>query len=116
MGMFREACEIIYRMWTEEYPVFHGKYYTIDKPINEPKGVQKPHPALWIGSGGEKVTLKLVAKWGDACNVNSGDQGQFRHKLAILKRHCEEVGRDEGEIVRSTGVTVHLIENEQTAE
>src|SRR2546429_3142819 len=51
MGMFKEACEIIHRMWTEDDPVFKGKYYTIDRPINEPKGVQKPHPPLWIGGG-----------------------------------------------------------------
>jgi F420-dependent oxidoreductase-like protein len=116
MGMFREACEIIHRMWTEDYPVFQGKYYSIDKPINEPKGVQKPHPPFWIGGGGEKVTLKLVAKWGDACNLGSADLDQFRRKLDILKQHCADVGRDYNEIVRSTGVTVHLVENEQTAE
>jgi F420-dependent oxidoreductase-like protein len=116
MGMFREACEIIHRMWTEEYPVFQGKYYTIDKPINEPKGVQKPHPPFWIGGGGEKVTLKLVAQWGDACNLGSADLDQFRHKLEVLKQHCEAVGRDYNEVIRSTGVTVHLIENERNAE
>src|SRR5919199_641396 len=91
MGMFREACQIINRMWTEEYPVFQGKYYTIDKPINEPKGVQKPHPPFWIGGGGEKVTLKLVARWGDACNVAGpvpADVDTIRHKLDVLKRHC----------------------------
>ena len=71
MGMFREACEIIHRMWTEDDPEFEGKYYTIDGPINEPKGVQKPHPPFWIGGGGERVTLRLVAQWGDACNVRA---------------------------------------------
>ena len=116
MGMFREACEIVHRMWTEEKPVFHGKYYTIDGPINEPKGVRKPHPAFWIGGGGEKVTLKLVAKYADACNLGSADLDQFRHKLDVLKRHCEEVGRDYNDIVRSTGVTVHLIQSERDAE
>ena len=54
MGMVREACEIIHRMWTEDYPKFEGKYYSIDGPINEPKGVQKPHPPFWIGGGGER--------------------------------------------------------------
>src|SRR5919112_6548270 len=73
MGMFREAVEIIHKMWTEDYPSFEGRHYTIDGPINEPKGVQKPHPPLWIGGGGEQVTLKLVAQYGDACNVGAGD-------------------------------------------
>jgi alkanesulfonate monooxygenase SsuD/methylene tetrahydromethanopterin reductase-like flavin-dependent oxidoreductase (luciferase family) len=54
MGMFREACEIIHRMWTEDYPKFEGKYYSIDGSINEPKGVQKPHQPFWIGGGGER--------------------------------------------------------------
>jgi F420-dependent oxidoreductase-like protein len=116
MGMFREACEIVHLMWTEDYPTFKGKYYTIDKPINEPKGVQKPHPSFWIGGGGEKVTLKLVAKYGDACNLGSADLDQFRHKLDVLRQHCEEQNRDYNEIIRSTGVTVHLVESEQSAE
>jgi F420-dependent oxidoreductase-like protein len=115
MGMFREACEIIHRMWTEDYPKFEGKYYTIDGPINEPKGVQKPHPPFWIGGGGEKVTLKLVARWGDACNVG-GDVETIRHKLDVLKGHCEDEDRDYGEIIKSTGARVHLIENEANAE
>jgi len=93
-----------------------SKGNTNDKPINEPKGVQKPHPPFWIGGGGEKVTLKLVAKWGDACNLGSANLDQFRHKLEVLKQHCEAVGRDYNEIVRSTGVTVHLIENGHNAE
>ena len=115
MGMFREACEIIHRMWTEDYPKFEGKYYTIDGPINEPKGVQKPHPPFWIGGSGEKVTLKLVARWGDACNVG-GDTETIRHKLAVLKGHCEDEDRDYAEIIKSTGARVHLIENEANAE
>ncbi|GAC1435693.1 MAG: LLM class F420-dependent oxidoreductase [Chloroflexota bacterium] len=115
LAMLREACEIIHRMWTEEYPVFHGKHYSIDGAINEPKGVQKPHPPLWIGGGGEKVTLKLVARWGDACNVG-GDPDTVRHKLDVLKRHCDDAGRNYGEIIKSTGVTVHLVETMASAE
>jgi F420-dependent oxidoreductase-like protein len=109
MGMFREACEIIHRMWTEDYPRFQGKYYTIDGPINEPKGVQSPHPPFWIGGGGEKVTLRLVARWGDACNV-FGDPDRLRHKFGVLRGHCEDLGRDYEEIVRSTSINVHLLE------
>ncbi len=115
LARLREACEIIHRMWTEQYPVFQGKYYSIDRPINEPRGVQKPHPPLWIGGGGEKVTLKLVARWGDACNVGP-DPESVRHKLAVLKQHCETLGRDYGTIIKSTGVTVHLVESMATAE
>jgi F420-dependent oxidoreductase-like protein len=108
MGMFREACEIVVRMWTEDEPIFTGKYYTIDKPINEPKGVQKPHPPLWIGGGGEKVTLKMVAKWGNACNV-MGDADTLRHKFAVLRDHCDNLGRNYDDIVRSTCLSVFLL-------
>jgi F420-dependent oxidoreductase-like protein len=115
MGAFREAVEIVHRMWTEQYPEFHGKYYTIDRPINEPKGVQKPHPPLWIGGGGEHVTLKLVAKWGDASNF-AGDVGNVRHKLEVLKRHCDAVGRNYDEILKTSNYAVHLVESEASAE
>ena len=110
MGMFREACEIINRMWTEEKPVFQGKYYTIDGPINEPKGARKPHPEFWIGGGGEKVTLKLVARWADGCNFGGGNPDTIRQKVAILRGHCETLGRDPNEIAVSTSLEdIHLL-------
>jgi F420-dependent oxidoreductase-like protein len=110
MGAFREATEIIYRLWTENDVEFKGKYYTIDKPIMEPKGVRKPHPSLWIGGGGPKVTLKLVAKYGDACNLASSDLDQFKQKLEILKGHCDDAGRDFGSIIKSTSLNVYPID------
>ena len=108
MGMFKEACEIIHRMWTEDDPVFNGKYYSIDRPINEPKGVQKPHPPLWIGGSGERVTLKLVAQFGDACNIDPNPD-VVRRKLAVLREHCEAVGRNYDDIVKSVTVEVFPI-------
>ncbi len=113
--MFREACEIIHAMWTQEYPVFHGQHYTIDKPINEPRGVQKPYPSFWIGGGGEKVTLKLVAQYGNACNVG-GDAQTIRHNLDVLRQHCQNVGRNYSEIIRSTSINVHLLEGNASPE
>lgn len=115
MGMFREACEIIVRMWTEDYPVFQGKYYSIDKPINEPKGVQKPHPSFWIGGGGEQVTLKLVARWANACNV-FGDPDTLRHKFGVLRGHCEQLGRNYDDIIRSSNINVFLLNPGQDPE
>ena len=109
MRAFKESCEIIHGMWTEDGPAFGGEFYEIDRPINEPKGVQKPHPSFWIGGGGEKVTLKLVARWGDACNVGGGDVERIKRKLDVLKGHCESLGRDYGEITRSTSVNVCLL-------
>lgn len=115
MGAFREACEIIVRMWTEEKPVFKGKYYTIDGPINQPKGVQKPHIPLWLGGGGEKVTLKLVAKWAQACNVGGGNPDVIRQKVEVLRGHCEALGRDMSEITVSTSLDVHLLDKGEDA-
>jgi F420-dependent oxidoreductase-like protein len=104
MRAFREGCEIISKMWTEEYPEFHGETYTIDKPINEPKGARKPHPSFWIGGSGEQVTLKLVARFGDACNVGGGDPDLVERKLTVLRRHCDAAGRDYDTIIKSTSI------------
>ena len=105
MRAFREATEIMVKMWTEDYPTFTGEYHHIDKPINEPKGVQKPYPSLWIGGGGEQITLKLVAQYGNACNVG-GTPDEIRHKLEVLRGHCETVGRNYDEIIRSSNLTI----------
>ncbi len=111
MRAFREAVEIVVKMWTEEKASFKGEFYTIDGAINEPKGVQKPHIPLWLGGGGEKVTLKLVAQWGDACNVGGGNVEVVRQKLAVLRDHCEKLGRDYGAITKSTNLNTILIED-----
>jgi alkanesulfonate monooxygenase SsuD/methylene tetrahydromethanopterin reductase-like flavin-dependent oxidoreductase (luciferase family) len=109
MGRFREAVQIVHKMWTEDFPTFEGKYHKIDKPINEPKGVQKPHIPLLIGRGGEKVTLRLVAQYGDACDVGGGKPDVAKAKLEVLARHCENERRDYSEIVKSTSMNVYLL-------
>jgi F420-dependent oxidoreductase-like protein len=111
MRAFREAVEIVVRMWTEEKPVFTGKHYTIDGPINEPRGIQKPHIPLWLGGGGEQVTLKLVAKWAQACNIGGGNPDVIRQKLEVLRGHCETLGRDYNTITKSTGLNIVLLED-----
>jgi len=115
MRMFRAACELVHRMWTEDEPVFEGEFYTIDRPINEPRGVQKPHPSFWIGGGGEKVTLRQVARWADACNI-IGNADKLRHKFDVLRGHCDDLGRDYEEIIRSTSVSVYLLEEGEDPE
>ncbi|MQA62381.1 MAG: TIGR03560 family F420-dependent LLM class oxidoreductase [Actinophytocola sp.] len=106
MGAFREAVELVHRLWTEDAVEFSGKYYTVDKPINEPKGVRKPHPSLWIGGGGPKVTLKLVAQYANAANIGAGQPELIKEKLELLRGHCETVGRDYDEIIKSTSMNV----------
>ncbi len=112
MAMFREGVQIIHKMWTEDYPTFQGKYYSIDGPINEPKSaIPGRKIPLWIGGGGERVTLRLVAQYGDACNVGGGDAAVVKQKLEILQAHCEREGRDYSEITRSTSFPVYPIAN-----
>ena len=101
-------------MWTQEEAVFEGKYYQVRGAINQPKGVQKPHIPLLIGGGGEKVTLKLVAQYGDACNVY-GDLEIIHQKLAVLKGHCEAVGRDYESIHRTVATCCCIAETDEQA-
>ncbi|MCC6313530.1 MAG: TIGR03560 family F420-dependent LLM class oxidoreductase [Thermomicrobiales bacterium] len=109
MRAFREAVELIHRMWTESYPTFAGRAYTIDGAINEPKGAHGP-PPLWIGGDGERVTLRLVAQYGDGCNVGDGDLAVIPRKLAALRRHCDDLGRDYDAIAKSTIVNTLVLE------
>ena len=95
-----EAVQIILAMWTQDEATFEGIYYQVRGAINQPRGVQQPHIPLLIGGGGEKVTLRLVAQYGDACNVG-GDIATIKHKFAVLKQHCEELGRDYQRIRRT---------------
>ena len=100
LRMLREALQVIKTMWTADEAFFDGRFYRLNGAINEPKPVQKPHPPLWIGGAGEKVTLKLVAQYGDACNFNA-DVATVRHKLEVLREHCETVGRDYDSILKT---------------
>jgi F420-dependent oxidoreductase-like protein len=114
LRLLREALQVIRAMWTEEEAVFEGKYYQVRGAINQPKGVQKPHIPLVIGGGGEKVTLKLVAQYGDACNVG-GDLETIRHKFDVIKKHCEAVGRDYNSIHRTSTTVCHMAETDEQA-
>jgi len=114
LRLLREAVQVIRAMWTQEAACFEGKYYQVRGAINQPKGVQKPHIPLLIGGDGEKVTLKLVAQYGDACNVG-GDLETVKHKLAVLKEHCEAVGRDYNSIHRTVKRMCSIGETDEEA-
>lgn len=114
LKMLEESLQIIRAMWTEPYATFEGKYYQVREAINEPKGVQQPHIPLWVGGSGEKVTLKLVAKYADACNVSAGTDPQaFRHKYDVLRQHCEKLGRDYNTVLKTVHVFCTLLPDDK---
>ncbi len=113
-----EALQIIRAMWTEPYASFQGTYYQISGAINEPKGVQRPHPPIWIGGSGEKVTLKLAARYGDATNLGGhlNDMSYYIHKYEVIRGHCEAIGRDPDTLIRSANAETTLLRPGDDAE
>ncbi len=96
-----DALQIARLMFTETEPSFTGTHHRIANALNNPRPLRGDIPIM-IGGSGEKKTLRLVAKYGDACNVLSEDVGAFRHKMDVLQRHCDDVGRDFSEITKTT--------------
>jgi F420-dependent oxidoreductase-like protein len=87
-----ETLQICLQMWHGDEAPYHGKHYQLERPLNSPQSLSRPHPPIMIGGGGEKKTLRLVARYADACNVFAGrDEAR---KLDVLRQHCEAVGRD----------------------
>jgi len=110
----REAVQIILAMWNEPAPTFEGTYYQIHEAINQPKGVQQPHIPLLIAGFGEQLTLKVVAESADICNTG-GDPATVEHKFAVLKKHCETVGRDYESIKRTAVTPVAIGDTDEKA-
>ena len=100
-----EACTVMRSLWTNERSNFEGQFYRLSDAPLEPKPVQKPHPELMIGGGGEKVTLRIVANQADHWNVWGGP-GVLAAKGAILDQHCEAVGRDPSSLKRSANMAL----------
>ena len=108
-----ESVQIIKGIWTNPKGfTFQGNYYKVNNALCLPEPIQKPHPPIMIGGGGEKQTLRVVAKYADACNLFGGPQ-TIKAKLEVLKKHCSEVGRDYNEIVKSNLMTVIIAEDKQ---
>ena len=97
LHMLEEAVQIVTSMWTQPETTFRGAHYEIVRAQCDPKPLQQPRPPVWIGGGGEQVTLRIVAKHADYSNFG-GDLEQWAHKRDVLRRHCDAVGRDSDEI------------------
>src|SRR5580765_1149814 len=111
IGMLRETVEIVKSMWTEEETSYDGRYYTLERANCDPKPLQDPHPPIWIGGGGEQLTLRVVARHADCSNFG-GRPEEWARKREILKGHCTAVGRDEATIRKTWSPEVFIRETE----
>jgi len=89
-----EALVLMKKLFTESRASFEGKYYSLDDAANNPKPVQKPHPPILIGGAGEKRMLRVVAEHANTWNCPNNASLELAHKLDVLRRHCDEIGRD----------------------
>jgi F420-dependent oxidoreductase-like protein len=87
-----ETVQVCLQMWHGDEKPYQGRHYSLERPLNSPQSLSRPHPPIMIGGGGEKRTLRLVAQYADACNLFAGRDEV--HKLDVLRQHCEAVGRD----------------------
>ena len=92
-----ETLQICLQMWSDDNGPFEGNHYSLAETLCSPPPVSSPRPRILIGGGGERKTLRIVAKYADACNF-IGDASVIAHKAGVLRRHCEEVGRDPSQI------------------
>ena len=94
-----ETLQICLQMWSENDGPYNGKHYQLERTLNSPQVLRKPHPPILIGGGGEKKTLRLVAKYAQACNLFPSPE--LEHKLDVLREHCVAVGRDYDDIEKT---------------
>jgi alkanesulfonate monooxygenase SsuD/methylene tetrahydromethanopterin reductase-like flavin-dependent oxidoreductase (luciferase family) len=110
-----ELLQIASQMWSGDESPYYGKHYRLVRPLNSPNSIQRPHPPILIGGGGERKTLRLVARYGDACSLfdrpgsnGPGFRDELTHKLDVLRGHCADIGRDYSEIEKTVASTVDL--------
>jgi F420-dependent oxidoreductase-like protein len=104
-----ETLQIAHQMWSGDEAPLNGRHYQLERPLNVPQSVQRPHPPILIGGTGEQKTLRLVAQYADACNLFArlGDD-ELRRKFAVLRAHCERLGRPYTEIEKTTLARLHI--------
>jgi F420-dependent oxidoreductase-like protein len=106
-----ETLQIALQMWAGDDTPYRGKHYQLDRPLNYPQAVHKPHPPILLGGGGEHKTLRLVARYADHWNLPNvpvlGDE-QVQHKLAVLRDYCQSIGRPYEQIEKSVLEGIHV--------
>ena len=98
--LLEDCLQIAHRTWKGERGAFEGKHVRLSEQIDSPPPIQRPHPPILIGGGGERKTLRLVARYADATHQTTSDPAVFRHKMEVLREHCADVDRDFDEIER----------------
>jgi F420-dependent oxidoreductase-like protein len=101
-----EAIQICLQMWSDDESPYDGKQFHLERTLNSPQSLTRPHPPIMIGGGGEKKTLRFVAKYAQACNLFGGPD--IAHKLDVLKEHCEREGRDYDDIEKTATMPFDL--------
>jgi F420-dependent oxidoreductase-like protein len=94
-----EALQICLQMWSDDDGPYNGKHYQLERTLNSPQPLTRPHPPILIGGGGEKKTLRLVAQYAQACNLFASPE--LPHKLDVLRRHCADLDRDYDDIEKT---------------
>jgi F420-dependent oxidoreductase-like protein len=107
-----EAIQICNQMWSDDDGPYHGRHYQLAETICSPRPLQIPRPQILIGGGGERKTLRLVAQYADACNLLAVSPEVVAHKLEVLERHCDAVGRDPATIQK----TILTVDSDPLAE
>jgi F420-dependent oxidoreductase-like protein len=107
-----ESLQVCLQMWSDDDGPYRGRHYQLDETICVPRPLSQPHPRILVGGGGEKKTLRLVAKYADACNLFASSAAEVAHKLDVLDRHCEAEGRDPATVDR----TILAIVDDPTAD
>lgn len=117
IGRLDEAAAIIKLMWSGKPATLQGKYYSVQNAVCRPQPTKPGGPPLWIGGGGEQLTLRVTAKHADACNFSgpSISLQTFQRKIEILERHCQSVGRNPNEITKSATLELILGKDDDTA-